>query len=431
MDFVIQGVNAALSLYLAYWMYSSFGSSKYNRTITISVFTAVTLLYTGVLVFINNAILGYFSIFVLTLSISILQKMRTLDRMIYAAIYYVLSAAAEMIVAFLLTEFFDLDFNGAKEGILYITGMLISKFVIFFIVILIRSKHHIQLLSILKKNNWSILTFPVSTFGIILLQHSIFIANPIQSNATTIFVIVCYTLVIISNVIIFEYIDTLYKNTMNESKLETATDIIQKQTEQYNALIQHNNDIRKLRHNHRNFCIGVLTELKNGNINTAINAITAEYNLTHELVERPNDIIHTIIDIKKDMARKDNIDLDFEYHELHRLAISSVDIAIILGNALDNAIEATRSVVNQSRQISVLVAIKHQNIVIVIKNPVNEIVKVNDLKTRKQDPEYHGFGILSMKQIAAKHRGEIVFTSENGIFTATIIMSNIEQLINE
>lgn len=422
---IVQTVNAALSLYLAYWMYSSFGKTRYNKIITCLIFAIITAIYTCTLLFVKIAVIGYLTIFTLTFLLSWIFRMKILYRFIYAAIFYVLSAAAEMIIALLLTEFFNLDFNGAKEGVLYITGMLLSKFTIFFIVIVIRAKHHVQLLTILKKNNWSILAFPVATFAIILLQHGIFVHNPNQTDFVSIIVVVCYTLLIISNIIIFEFVDTLYKNTMNESKVATANDIIKKQTEQYKDLIEHNNNIRTIRHNHRNFCIGILTELENGNVENAIKSIKAEYDLTNESFDQPNDIVHTTIDIKREVAKRDNIFIDFEYHELHKLSIPAVDLAIILGNALDNAIEATRDIVDKKRLISVFVALKHQNIVIVVKNPIENDIDVNNLKTKKKDPEYHGFGIISMKQLAKKYSGEIIFVAENNIFSTTIIMNNL------
>lgn len=428
---IIQTVNAALSLYLAYWMYSSFGITRSNRIITCLIFAVVTAAYTCTLLFVKIALIGYFSIFTLTLLISLIFKMKTINRFIYSAIFYVLSAATEMIVALLITKFFDLDFNGAKEGVLYVTGMLLSKFIMFLIVIIIRTKHQVQLLMILKKNNWSILAFPIATFAIILLQHGIFVSNPNQSNAVSVIVVICYALLIVSNVVIFEFMDTLYRNTMNESKVATANDIIQKQTEQYKALIEHNDTIRTIRHNHRNFCIGIINELNNGNVENAIKSIKIEYDFTNENYDRPNDIVHAIIDLKRDIAIKDNIEIDFEYHDLHRLAIPAVDLAILLGNALDNAIEATRAVVSKKRLINVFVALKHQNIVIVIKNPIEDAVDVNNLKSKKKDPEYHGFGIISMKQLANKYGGDIIFVSENNIFSTTIIMNNIVSKNNE
>jgi hypothetical protein len=434
MDFItviVQGLNASLSLYLAYWMYSSFGITKYSKIVTAIIFSIIATAYTCTLLFVKIALVGYFSIFTLTLLMSMVFKMKAINRFIYASIFYVLSAATEMIVALLISQIFNLDFNGSKEGVLYVTGMLLSKFMTFLIVIIIRVKHHVQLLMILKKNNWSILAFPVATFAIILLQHGIFVYNPNQPYSVSIFVVACYTLLIVSNIIIFEFIDILYKNTMNESKVATANDIIEKQTEQYKALIEHNDRIRTIRHDHRNFCIGILNELKNGNIENAINRITVEYDITSETFDRPNDIVHTTIDLKRDIASKDNIYIDFEYHSLNELAISTIDLAIILGNALDNAIEATREVRSQKRIINVFVALKNQNIVIGIKNPIEGDIDTNNLKTKKNDPEYHGFGIISMKQLANKYGGDIIFVSENNIFSTTIIMNNIVSKNNE
>ena len=92
----------------------------------------------------------------------------------------------------------------------------------------------------------------------------------------------------------------------------------------------------------------------------------------------------------------------------------------------DNAIEASSACGGACREIRLLVALKNKTIVIQMKNPVTESVNVERLATNKKEPIYHGFGVISMRQLAAKYGGEVVFSCEKGIFTTSIVINNFE-----
>ena len=42
-------------------------------------------------------------------------------------------------------------------------------------------------------------------------------------------------------------------------------------------------------------------------------------------------------------------------------------------------------------------------------------------KTKKDDENYHGFGMLSMKEIVEKYQGNLTFEIDNNIFKLNII----------
>lgn len=435
MDFYIiitEGINAFLNLYLAYYLLSTFCSYKYSMKINILVFFLLGSLYTIPLLFAKGSLINYVSIFSITVILSGLFDSKITSRIIYTSIFFGISAATEMIVGMTITQVFDVEIAVAKQGVLYIMGMLLSKFATFIIITFVRLKRHFPAIYITRKKNWSILAFPFATFSIILLQHGIFVYTNVQNAIISLAVLICYTLLIVSNILIFEYIDNLYKNTLNESKLVAAEEIIANQFNQYQALIEHQHDIMKIKHDHRNFCIGLLSELNSGNISHAISIIEKECKLIIQDKNSPRDIIHTVVNIKNEFAQKFNISINFEYHELKKLVISAIDMAIILGNALDNAIEATKEINNENaKRIELFVALNNDNIIMTIKNPTIKNINTNTLYTNKKNPQAHGFGIISMKHIAAKYAGEIIFSCENCLFTTSIIMNNITPINND
>lgn len=421
----VEFVNATLNLYLTYYFFTSFWEKKYSFPITVCFFAIIDLLFTCVLFFCEIAAIKSITIFVLTIVLAMLFKAKISHRIIYTAIIFGIMGATETIIAIALTRIFSLEFNGAQTGTLYITGILLSKFFTFIIIISIRIKRHTPLLQIYKKNQIVILSFPLATFSVLVLLHGILIYHPIQNSIIYISTLICCTVLIMANIIIFDFIDTLSKNKINESKVSVANEIIANQTAQYQVLVEHHKDIIKMRHDHKNFCIGLISDIENGNIKEILSKIRQEYKLCVSKAERPNDIIHTIVDIKSDLAKESGAVIDFEYHELQKLKIQAVDIAVILGNALDNAIEAVRYIPdNKSKIISLFISLKNDTVFITVKNATHEVIDTNNLSTKKTDSEYHGFGILSMKQIATKYSGEVLFKFEDHIFTTSIFLHN-------
>jgi len=124
-------------------------------------------------------------------------------------------------------------------------------------------------------------------------------------------------------------------------------------------------------------------------------------------------------------AAKYNTKIDFTYTELRPIKILSTDLAIILGNALDNAIEACSKLNNKEKIIQLFIQPQNETIIITVKNPVIEDIDTLNFTSTKPYSKWHGYGIISMKEIAAKYGGNIALTCTNHLFTVSAILNNI------
>lgn len=95
------------------------------------------------------------------------------------------------------------------------------------------------------------------------------------------------------------------------------------------------------------------------------------------------------------------------------------EYAALLGNMLQNAIDAVRELPEEQRQIRVIFEIigNYQNITCKNPIPVSVLAENPSLKTTKKT-EGHGWGIVSMRRIAADAGGMIEFYEEPGFFYA-------------
>ncbi|KOA51775.1 sensor histidine kinase [Bifidobacterium breve] len=106
--------------------------------------------------------------------------------------------------------------------------------------------------------------------------------------------------------------------------------------------------------------------------------------------------------------------------------MSSMDIASLFGNALDNAIEATSKLPDkQQRLIRLALYGQGQFTVIRVENYYDSALKKDStgaLRTTKRDSSRHGFGVKSIRHIAAQYGGELTIRTEDHWFVLTVLL---------
>lgn len=105
------------------------------------------------------------------------------------------------------------------------------------------------------------------------------------------------------------------------------------------------------------------------------------------------------------------------------------DIAVLFGNIIDNAIEATKNA--ESKIIHLDIAEKAGYVSVVLKNTYNEEFSSINLKTTKSDRTEHGFGVRNVKKIVEKRQGMIEYkTGKNGMFMCNILLPKRSEVSN-
>lgn len=425
MDVLIEIINASLNVYILYLFYSLFWDRNKSNLVLYVLCVISGSIQVCALLFMKGHPIMFLINFLISLSVAFLFNSKFVHKVIYALIYFAVGSIIEMVVAFVINSMFNVNFVEGKQGAPFITGMLISKFVFVIVIMIIKSKKHSPLIKKMKIRYFTIFLFPIATLIIEMAQHGIFLKNPDQPLFTMCLVIIGYALLIIANMIVFDFMDSIYTNTVNEGKIITANEIIQSQKEQYIAMIDHNSHIAKIQHDNKHLFLGLLSEMKRGNYDVVMNGLSEACEICGKDIVMDNSIIESIVNIKSREACEKGISVDYENRNLREITISPVDIAIVLGNALDNAIEACEKIDTYDEKIVYLyVALKGDTLVISIKNPVINNININNLESNKDDKMLHGFGVISMKQIATKYNGEVLFKCENNVFNTTIVLIN-------
>ena len=106
--------------------------------------------------------------------------------------------------------------------------------------------------------------------------------------------------------------------------------------------------------------------------------------------------------------------------------MSSMDIASLFGNALDNAIEATSKLADPEQRLIRLALYQQGRFVVLrVENYYDSALKTDtegNLRTTKKDARSHGFGVKSIRHIVQQYGGEVTIRTKDHWFTLTALI---------
>lgn len=411
-----------------YFFHCFFDKQRLSRFVSALIYILTSLAFFSSLQFVNNRVLNMTLLVGCTFAISLLFEMRWPNRMLFTLIFIAISTICEFIIAMLILLLFSIEFSELREGIYQLAGMLLSKFLALILFATLKIKKHHSLTG-KSKQDWSILfVLPTTTIFVLFVQFMIMSHVPTNSPLKTpiLFSMIC---LFICNIHGFRFIDTIWKSIESEQKFAVADNLLNEQVRQYASMIENHQEIIKIQHDYKNVLLGIQSELIGERYDSAIKYIQSQLSIV-SLSNSPisgNQTVDTVVKVKMDTAKTNGIAIDFQFRNIQNqnLKVNSIDLSILLGNALDNAIEATEKVLAPScKTITLLIVLKDDIINIVIKNPVIKHVDTNHLKTDKKDKRLHGYGIINMQTIVKRYDGSLFFTCQDLSFGTTILLPN-------
>lgn len=102
--------------------------------------------------------------------------------------------------------------------------------------------------------------------------------------------------------------------------------------------------------------------------------------------------------------------------------ISKEDMCVMLGNLIDNAIEATECLCQEKRWIKIDLKTKNDIFLLGIRNPYEGKIKISDgmYVSTKRDSRFHGLGLKSVQLLVNKYDGDLEIRDNEQIFQVDI-----------
>lgn len=185
-------------------------------------------------------------------------------------------------------------------------------------------------------------------------------------------------------------------------------------------------EIRRIRHDMKQSYTVLETLLSENRTSEAMEYIRAGRSAISEtevLVDVGNDFINSILNSKLGTAKQLGIEVICSSVK-DISGIEPVDLCTLLGNLLDNAIEAAEQCPPENRLIEVKITNSDGKLIIQVTNSIKGSVlnENSELHSTKKNPLEHGFGVRSIRLIAKKYSGTVNYYEEDGTLSCQVIL---------
>ncbi len=184
--------------------------------------------------------------------------------------------------------------------------------------------------------------------------------------------------------------------------------------------------IRGWRHDYRNHIQVMKAYAAEGNmaaIQEYLDKLDTDLSTVDTVVKTGNAMADAILNSKISLAKSRNIPVRADAHIPTKLAISELDLCVIIGNLFDNAIEASLKLPEDQRLIRVYMDIKGSQLYLSFTNFTadKKLPKISG-RFATTKGEGHGFGLVRIDTVVERLGGYISRGSEDGAFTTEVLL---------
>lgn len=209
-----------------------------------------------------------------------------------------------------------------------------------------------------------------------------------------------------------------------DKKISTyQNDLIEKHCEEVENMYR---QVRGWRHDYKHHIQTMKAHLAMGQydaLDSYLKELDTDLTTVDTVIKTGNVRIDAVLNSKLAVAKKKEIQVNAKAIVPKELPVSEVDLCIIIGNLLDNAMEACeKEPEKENRFIRVYIDILKAQLYIYVANSMtNDIKKIgkNYLTTKTSG---HGFGLMRVDRVVARYDGYLNRQHEEGVFATEIML---------
>jgi sensor histidine kinase regulating citrate/malate metabolism len=189
------------------------------------------------------------------------------------------------------------------------------------------------------------------------------------------------------------------------------------QEEYYQQLLEKQNQTRALWHDLNKYLRAAKAETAPSE---ALEQLQSMLDDATAIVDVGNPVVNVILNEYVQSAKALGIELRLKVQLPERLGISAADLYILIGNTMDNAIEACRAL-PQSQRFIELILRTHQDIL------YYKLANSYDGTTRRPNDAMRGHGLENVRRCVEQYGGQLLTQQDQGFF---IVSAHMNQLPN-
>lgn len=410
--------NTLDTLLIFYFLIKLLGKNHINKRKSILLLLAL-IIFDALInsIFGRGSFQGFIAIFIVSnIVYSYLVEEKFFKTLIYCILATVVMVIVEIIVISIIILICKIKPSDILETNIYrILGAIGSKSCFYLAI-----KYLINKLKIPRyfniKNKRLVILIGFFNIAIIFMTISIYKFIEVESMVEYFYLIAIAFSAILLNLIIY----TTITKIIYQDQQEMVWKIKEKEFHKKDFYIKSMNDIletiRSQRHDLGNY-LGTLyglIQLKDfEEAKTYITNINDRISNMNNIIETGHPVITALISMKKNKAFDDDIDIIFDIDLPKELPFDFVDLSIIIGNLLDNAIEACLLIEKGfERKVKLSMIIKDNCLRIESSNTKSQSIKAETKKiterfTTKTDKQNHGFGLGNIEFVVRQYKGSM------------------------
>lgn len=179
------------------------------------------------------------------------------------------------------------------------------------------------------------------------------------------------------------------------------------QEEYYQTLQNKQNETRALWHDLNKYLKAAKAENPEA---SALDQLESMLQSATQIVDVGNNVLNVILNEYDQAARAAGTDLRMKVQVSSELPVSPADLYILIGNTIDNALEACKDLPQEQRIVDLVMRIHNDVLFYRLTNPYIDHGKADASRPN------HGYGLKNIRRCILKYNGDVETEKQNGMF---------------
>lgn len=416
---IVFSIVLVMGVQINFFFNSVFDKSakKHNRFIYFIMFGLLDYLY---LVFPIPPILSSIVPLLMIFSFAQSYNVEIKTKIIFSILYGVLMSIVNFISLYICYTLDSVDYRGfdpinEQYQIDYTKATLLSCMIMFAV---------IQIIRLFAKRRSFSLHYRYYILFLIIPIVSIYQLNILTYKDVYSFISVIGFLLFLNIMIIyiFDHIIDKFQFMHENAQLQHQMDY---QDANYEKVVHSFKSIKRIIHDTNQQFLYIEECIKRNELAAAMEHIKTTLNKVEGVYQRVNTgnlVIDALVTNTLSIGQANGITIDTKLNlcsqEVH---IDRYDLCVVIGNMLDNAIEASKKLkIAEDRYILIKIHSTESTLLIhILNHKENEVAH---LHSHKQPPEFHGIGLTNIANICDKYGGHMTIETKNKVFNNMVFL---------
>lgn len=409
--FIFQNYNFSISSAKLKYIYSSLGFAA--LTVMITYFVS----YEGIIGIIYVIYLFVVSILLIDSRLAAKIFAPVIENLVSLAVAAAVSGMISIAFQKPLTEVFS-EMSWVRFG--GVVAVQFLKAFIFDIILKAMRRDGLKL----GKKEWTLI---LTVFGISFVSIALVQTAAVKTSTNSAMLLAAELCSIVVAAVCFYMTILLNKSRQDAEQLRLTTQQEEFRYQYAQNVKKQYEEIRRARHDMKQMNTVVMALLGESKVDEAMEFMKKTAQQISEfdvIIDVGNDYVNALLNAKLSEAKRNGITVLCSADK-NAAGIYETDLCNLLGNLLDNAIEACGKCYDKQRVIEIKIRMFDSKYLIEVENtaPENALENNRSLSTTKSDPEHHGYGVKSIKSIAEKYKGMVDFSQTADKFRSTVVLS--------